>query len=181
MTAALIVALAGTACDLMGARDRPLRTSIVHLAVAASMIAMVIPTRVGTQVVAAALLVAFIWTAVASIRTSGRDAPERLHDARQLAELAGSAVLLVIMSALHGPSATPAVSSAHGHMHAAPAFAAPLTAGILIGWGATVALAAVATARRREAMSHESRANALGGTLMLLGMVAMASTALAGR
>jgi hypothetical protein len=181
MTAALIVTLAGTACDLVAARSGPVRTWIVHAAIAGAMIAMVIPTAVGAQVMAAALLLTFVWTAVASIRSSRRDGPHRLHDARRLVELAGSAVLLVVMSAHHGSPASLSANAGHEHMTALPVFAASLTAVILIGWGATVALTTAAAVRHRASKRYNPRTMALGGALMLLGMVAMASTALAGR
>lgn len=166
------LAIAGAMCGLAAAGRPTARDWIVHMLAAAAMVWMVLPADIGAvvgrHVWSAALLAAMLWTVVSQIRRH-RMGSRRVAAARQVADLAATAILVVLLPAAHHTAPGPVW---HGHDSGPAVTPLAATVIVLVGWAAIVVVCSILN--HRESASR--RATALGTSsagLMVVGMAVM--------
>lgn len=177
---AVSLAAASGVCGIVGAGRASVRVWLVHLTSVAAMIWMVLPSAVamviGRQAWVGVLLALLLWTAVSHAASGsgsldGPSAGSRIVAAREIADLAATSALVLILAASHGTASTP-VPGAHGHGDG-PALAASVPVVVLIGWAGVVVACAIA-AHRGVPNRRRATVGSSGALLMVLGMSLMA-------
>jgi hypothetical protein len=168
---AVLLSVAGAVCGIIASRQVTVRIVSSHLVAVAAMVWMVFPTGsagIGRHVWAAVLLVLMLWTAFSHVR-GGVVTGSRIVAAREIAELAATSVLVVLLpSSSH--RALPALE--HGHAAVAAGTTLPIVI-VLFGWASAV-IACAAVSHRNSASRRSAALGSFSAGLMVAGMGIMA-------
>jgi hypothetical protein len=172
----MALAAIGALLGILANHRRGAVTVIVHLAPAAAMASMVTVSADDGAVpyLVAALLLVIMFTLAISplVRPTGRHA--RILTARAAADLAATAVLLVLLTASPAHVARGSMDMTHGEALPLPA----LIAIVLIGWVAITASFTVA-AHRGTVAPRSAAIDSSGAVFMVAGMSVMSGMVIA--
>jgi hypothetical protein len=168
---AVLLSVAGAVCGIAATRRLTVRILASHLVAVAAMVWMVVPAGsagIGRHVWAAALLVLMLWTALSHAGASG-GAGSRIVAAREIAELAATSVLVILLPA-STHTALPQPEHSHPVVAAGPTVFIVI---ILLGW-ASVVVACALVSRNTRASRRTPSLGSFSAGLMIAGMGVMA-------